>query len=400
MTKQLRLGYFLEDFSTFIEREIVELRNLGAQITLFNAFRPQPEKDPLKESLRRESLYFPEGYRGVAAANLSRLFRKPLAYIKLAFFLRSEGESIRMLVLAAYYAQIIGGEGIEHLHATFGTRTTTLAYVTARLAGIDYSFTTHAYDIFNPNPSLVWKTNSARFMRTISRFNKRFIEEAYAGIDGSKIKVEYLGVDTRIFAPQHVDRNDPEETCILSVGDLIRQKGHAYLVRACKLLNERGKKFQCNIIGDGPIKDFLAEEIRRSGLEDRFTLQGRLNNQDVQRFLREAQIFVLACIDLRGQGEHIDGIPVALMEAMAMGLAVVSTRISGIPELIEDGVSGLLVPEKDEIALAYAIEKLIEDAELRGSLGRNARRQIEEHFDMRTNVKRLLRLFEQATARD
>ncbi len=396
----LKLGYFVEDFSTFIVREIMELRKLGARITVFNAFRPQPETDPMKESLRRESLYFPPSYRGVAAANLLCLFRRPLTYIRQIFFLLGEGESLRMMVLAAYYARIIRREGIDHLHATFGTRTATLAYVTARLAGIDYSFTTHAYDIFNPNPSLVWKTDRALFMRTISQFNKQFIEENYAGIDGSKIQVGYLGVDTSEFAPAPKGEDRQSRISIMSVGDLFPKKGHAYLIRACDILSKRGIDFECKIAGRGFLHEDLQKEIESFGLTDRVDLLGAVKNEEVRRMVAMSHIFALACTDMRGQGEHIDGIPVVLMEAMAMGMAVVSTRISGIPELIEDGVSGLLVPEKDETALADAIQRLIEDAELRESLGRNARKQVEEHFDLKTNAKELVRLFEQAIGCD
>jgi glycosyltransferase involved in cell wall biosynthesis len=400
LDKQFKLGYFVENYATFIVNEILELRKLGVGVAVFNAFRPPVESDPMKESLRRESRYFPPKYRGVLSALLFCLLRSPKKIFKLARFLRREKESLRMLVLAAYYSQTIRKEGIQHLHGTFGTRTTTLAYVTADLSGIDYSFTTHAYDIFDPNPSIVWKTNEARFMRTISAFNKKYIEETYKGVDGSRIQVAYLGVDTKNFA------SVPDKTIvnrvmrISSVGNLILKKGHQYLAQACEILKKRGIAFECDIIGEGYLHQTLSEEIAQRGITDCVRLLGNQDSLVVKQNLTDADIFALPCIDACDLGENLDGIPVALMEAMALGLPVISTPLSGIPELIEDGVSGLLVPEKNEIALADALERLIKDADLRNSLGRAARCRVEERFDINKNTLNLLELFQQESVRN
>jgi glycosyltransferase involved in cell wall biosynthesis len=393
--KYLRLGYIVECYSTFIVNEVLELRKLGATVTVLNAFRPSSSKDSVKESVRKESLYLPKYYSGVLTANLRCLLLKPLTYIRLAALLLREYESLRMLILAGYYARLVQRKRIQHLHATFGTRTATLAHIISRLSGVGYSFTTHAYDIFNPNPSLLWKTNSAQFMRTISRFNKQFIEENYSGVKGSQIYVLYLGVDIIKFAPHNIELHYQSSCSLISVGDLIQQKGHAFLIRACEKLARRSIDFKCSIIGEGPARRFLEQEIALSDLADRVHLLGEMNNDEVRRYLNESHIFVLACIDMRGLGEHIDGIPVALMEAMAIGMPVVSTRISGIPELIEDGVSGILVPEKDESALADALAQLIDDNELRIRLGRGARRRIAERFNLETNTQLLAGLFEE-----
>jgi len=393
LSEQLRLGYFVECFPTFIINEIIQLRKLGAEVTVFNAFRPPPEPDPLKESFRQESIYFPSGIHNIVLANIICALRNPIAYASLALLLRHEGEALRMLVLAACYARFIRNARIKHLHATFGTRTTTLAFATARLSGIDYSFTTHAYDIFNPNPSLVWKTNRSRFMRTISEFNKRFIEKTYRGVDASKIYVKYLGVDPGMFSFANGNRSQ-EEFRIVSVGDLIHQKGHAYLIRACAELCKRGFSFTCTIIGEGTAREYLEQEIERLRVADCVHLVGAINHEDVLHNLTNSHAFVLACIDLRGQGEHVDGIPVALMEAMAMGVPVISTNLSGIPELIEANVSGLLVPEKDEVALADALSRLIQEREFRDKLGQLARKRIEEDFNLATNTRSLADLFQ------
>lgn len=392
----LRLGYVMECYATFIVDEVRWLRQLGARVTLFNAFRPLPEDDPAKEAFRRESLYFPTWYRGVIAANVHGFLCRPLAYLRSLALLRREGDSLRMLFLAGYYARKVRRDGIQHLHGTFGTRTTTLAHVTALLSGRDFSFTTHAYDIYRPNPSLVWKTNRAAFMRTISEFNKRSIEEVYRGIEPSRVRVVYLGVDTKRFIPQQPCGGTPTPVRLIAVGSLIEQKGHVVLIRACKLLRDQGYRFLCGIIGDGEKRRVVEEELTRLGMAGHVELLGNLPHDEVLRRLQESQIFALPCIDLRGQGEHIDGIPVALMEAMAEGLPTVSTAISGIPELIEDGDSGLLVPERDEVRLAEALKRLIDDGDLRARLGRGGRKRIEERFELGTNVGKLVRLYWEA----
>ena len=388
----LRVGYVTECYPTFIVNEVAALRKLGAHVTLLAAFRPVAEADPEKDALRRESRYFPPRYAGVVGANLRFLATRPLAYLGLAGELLLRRESLRLLVLAAYHAGVVLREGLEHLHATFGTRTTTLALATARLAGIDYSFSTHAYDVFNANPSLVWKTAGARFMRTIADFNRSYLLESYPGLDAAKIRVLHLGVDTKALAPANGADATAGPPRLLSVASLIRQKGHAPLLEALALLAARGLRLPCELIGEGPQRAALEEQARSLGLADSVAFLGNRPHAEVRQRLAAAQLFVLPCIDLRGQGEHVDGIPVALMEAMAMGLAVVSTRVSGIPELIEDGVSGLLVPERDAAALAEALARLAADAALRASLGRAARRRVEERFDLETNTARLAEL--------
>lgn len=397
----LRVGYIVEDYPTFIVSEINELRRLGAQVTVLGAFRPLPEVDPVKEAIRRESLYLPRGVGAVLLDNAAALARKPLGYLSAAGRLVARGESLRFLLLGACHAQVVVRDGINHLHGTFGTRTTTLAHVISRLTGVEYSFTTHAYDVFRPNPSLVWKTNEASFMRTISRFNRTYIERTYPGIDTSRIRVIHLGVDGNVIRPKpNGARVRPLR--VVAIGSLIEQKGHLVLVRSCDRLRRRQVAFECRIIGEGPIRARLEQEIQSLGLGAAVRLEGDLPHARTMSHLEEADVFALPCIDMRGRGEHVDGIPVVLMEAMAMGLPVVSTNLSGIPELIDSGRSGLLVPPEDPDRLADAIEQLAGDAALRERLGAAARRTATERFDLSHNTSELvgcMRLFARAAAR-
>jgi glycosyltransferase involved in cell wall biosynthesis len=396
MTEPLGLGYVVEDYPTFVVDEIAQLRKLGARVTLFSAFRPEPQPDPKKDAYRREAAYFP-GRSGIVWANLRCLLRRPLAYLSTAWILLRQGESLRLLLLGACFAERIARDRIRHMHGTFGTRTTALAFSAARLAGIPYSFTTHAYDVFKPNPSLAWKTTYAEFMRTISRFNKAYIEATYPGVDGAKVRVVYLGVDTALFEPPAARGARSDGVSIVSVGDLIQQKGHGYLIRACGRLASRGLDFRCEIVGAGADEDVFRREAGACGAAEHVELRGRLDHTEVRRLLEAADVFALACIDMRTQGAHVDGIPVAIMEAMAMGLPVVSTTVGGIPELV-DATTGFLVSERDEEALADALARLIEDSKLRDALGRGARARIEERFDLATNTRRLAEMFAEHSA--
>jgi colanic acid/amylovoran biosynthesis glycosyltransferase len=389
----LRVAYVIESFSTFITDEIRELRRQGVEVTLFSAFRPLLQADPVADGLRRQSLYFPPWYGEVMSANLRHLLRRPRRYLEVARVLLREGEGLRMLLLAGYLAGQARRIGVQHLHATYATRTSTLAHAIARLAGLDWSFSAHAYDLFRHNSSIPWKARSASFVRTISEFNRRFLVEHYPGVDPRRVRVCYLGVDVTRFRPVAADV-DSRTPVVLSVGHLNAKKGHRYLLGACRRLLDRGVGMECRIVGEGQSRPLLEERLRSLNLEPAVRLLGGLTHEDTSARLREASLFVLACVDRRPEGEDVDGIPVALMEAMAMGLPVVSTRVSGIPELVEDGVSGLLVPERDEEALADALERLLKSTELRTSLGRAARRRIQERFEIVANTRALRAAFE------
>jgi glycosyltransferase involved in cell wall biosynthesis len=388
--KGLSVGYVVESLPAFVVEEVLELRRQGVGVTLLSAFRPVAEADPSAEALRQESLYFPPRYRGVLSANLEALRRSPAAYLGAARALLAQGESLRLLVLGAHLARLARRRGLWHLHGTFGTRTTTLAYVVARLMGVGFSFTTHAYDIFQPNPSLPWKVREAEFMRTISDYNRAFVRQAYALAD-ARIEVVRLGVDLERFRPlQGTPPAGPP--VVVSVAALVPKKGLGYLIDACAELRGRGIAFACEILGEGPLRPDLEAAIAARGLSGLVSLPGRVPHPEVCERVRRAAVFALPCTDERASGAHMDGIPVALMEAMALQKPVVSTPLSGIPELVEHGVSGLLVAQRDSHGLADALASLLTDGARREALGQAARSRVERDFDLRQSTARLAAL--------
>lgn len=387
----MRLAYVVENYETFVVDEIAALRRHGVGVFVLNAFRPQIEADPQKELIRRQSFYFPFRYRGVTGANVRAAIGSPFAYFRCLPRLGLDGENLRMLALAAYYAREVRAEGITHIHGTFGTRTTTLASVVADLAGVPFSFTTHAYDIFRWNRSLEWKIAHAAFVRTISAFNKRYIVEHYKVVDPDTIHVRYLGVDLAEF-PFRPDQPAHRPFRVVTVGRLTPTKGHDDLIAACDLLRREGHDLRGQIIGGGESAADLAGMVAGRGLQDVVNLSGPLGRDRVRAALNGADVFVLACRKA-DVGDDQDGIPVALMEAMALGVPVVSTVTSGIPELVEHGVSGLLAGQRDPVGLADAMAALIRDPQLGQRLRVAARHTVERSFNLHTNARQLVDLF-------
>jgi glycosyltransferase involved in cell wall biosynthesis len=168
-------------------------------------------------------------------------------------------------------------------------------------------------------------------------------------------------------------------------------KGHKYLVEACRLLQERGVDFTCDLVGDGPQRDDVRRRVADAALESRFTFHGAVQRPEVVRLLRSADVKVLASFPTNG-GKR-EGMPNVLIEAMAAGLPVVSTQLTGIPELVDSGRTGILVPPANAVALADALEELSGDADLRGRMGAAGRERVLRLYDRRTNAAALARLF-------
>jgi glycosyltransferase involved in cell wall biosynthesis len=388
-TKTLRVAYILEaPYPTFAVNEVLALRRRGVEVTVLNSYRPFEQQDPAAETMRRESFYFASGYRRTLWANLYMAVLRPLAYFWVIVAMLRHRLLWHLLPLSAEYAYLLKQRRVAHVHGMYGTTPATLALLVARLAGLPFSFTCHSYEILLPNPLLTWKARHARFLTTISEFNRRHIHETFPRIAHDKVHVVYLGVDVELWHTKVEETNPP---LILSVASLIPCKGHLCLVRALGLLREKGIDYKALFVGEGELRPAIETEIDRLDLKERIRLVGALPNGQVAEMVSRASIFVLPAI-VDEQNNH-DGVPVALMEAMAAGKAVVSTFVSGIPELIEADRSGVLVPEKDVDALAGALERLLQDVSLRGMLGHAASDHIARSFTLERNAAQMEALF-------
>ncbi|MGY0194975.1 glycosyltransferase [Leptothrix sp. BB-4] len=283
--------------------------------------------------------------------------------------------------------------GITHLHAHFGNSAAEVARRAAEQAGIGYSFTAHARDIFLDgldHDALALRLHAARRVVTVSDFNRQHLIARYRLAPEQVVRI-YNGLDLRRFSLQTGPLEAAREPLILAVGRLIEKKGFADLVAACALLRTRGRRFRCVIAGGGPLMETLARQIAALDLNGQVRLLGAVSPAEVQHWMQRAAAFAAPCV-VGADGDR-DGLPTVLLEAMALGCPCVSTDVTGIPEVLHDGDSGLQVPQRDPAALADALDRLLADATLRERLARQARARIERDFDIHHNAARLRRLF-------
>lgn len=281
-----------------------------------------------------------------------------------------------------------------HIHAHFCHGATTVAMLASRLSGLPYSFTAHAKDIYleelNPGDLLQRKMARAEFVVTCTGANKTHLD-ARLPAGTAPVRAIYHGLDTSLFAPGRGPRAG-QRPRILSVGRFVEKKGFTYLVEACAILRDRGVDFECVMVGGADAYlDRVRERIRELRLEGTVEIRNAVTQQQLKEIYDESTLFALPC-QVLDNGDR-DGIPNVLAEAMAMKLPVVSTNISGIPEIVQSGVNGILVPPKDATALADAMARVLGDTGLQRRLGEQARATILNVFDSRRNTLDLAELF-------
>ena len=376
---------------TFILNELLELERQGVELHVFSLKRPK--KGVAHADVRRLAAsvtYLPETLPGLVAAQLKTLPQAPLVLPLLARAVRRRRKSSIMRVLqASVIASMLGQGRFDHIHAHFASGTTSVARHASHLTGVPYSFTAHAKDIFLHTVcplDIRRKFEDARFAVTVSDFNVRHL--APLSSDCRVVRV-YNGLDLDRFARNGAKRDTPP--LVLAVGRLIEKKGFDDLVRACALLGGR-VDFRCSIVGEGDLERRLRRLVAELGIGRMVDLAGPLPLERLLELYPRASVFAAPCV-VGGDGDR-DGLPMVLIEAMALGVPVVATPVTGIPELVEDGVTGLLVPEHDPAALAAAIKRLLADEALAQRLAAAARRRVEKDFDLRRNVGLLRQLFE------
>jgi colanic acid/amylovoran biosynthesis glycosyltransferase len=301
------------------------------------------------------------------------------------------GKKIAMAALST--ARRVRTERPSILHAHFATAPAAAARAVSKLTGIPYGFTVHGgYDLTKgpiDTKSLTVKCRDAAFVRCVSEYGRRRIA-SMTGIDDSRFCVIHCGVDTRFFAPRPSDEVRPRgPKTILTVGGLVEPKGIGYLLDALADAPLKESGVRLIVVGDGPLRAELEARAQRLGVAADFT--GRVGGDNVLRYYHDADLFVLPCMTAR-DGHH-DGIPVALMEAMACGVPVISTRLSGIPELVEEGKSGVLVAEKDTGELSAAIGRLLADGEMQRRFSVEGRKKVIAAFEIRDVARQLMELF-------
>jgi glycosyltransferase involved in cell wall biosynthesis len=421
------IAYVIKGFprlsESFISSEVLRLERLGKRITVFSLGKGDELAAPVLADMTSPLAYMPNAYsvkklslftwlRAVTPAYLPihwRLMRKrPRAWlstfaqtVRFASTYRHPTEGhvkrsyFKQFLQAGAIAEALPRAGITHLHGHFCHNATTITWFAAQLAGCSFSFTAHAKDIYqekhNPGDLLQRKINAASFVTTCTSANHEHLAAKLGELP--TLHTVYHGLDTSIF--RAVEREAAPMPRLIAVGRHVEKKGFDMLITALRILRKRGIILPCQIIGEaGPVTNTLATLIASSGLSAQISLDPPLPHAQLRECYGHADIFVLPCrIDESGDR---DGIPNVLAEAMATGLAVISTNVSGIPELVRNGENGLLVAPDDAQALADAIARLAADPQLRAKLGTAAVETIHEVFDADRTILQMDELFGKA----
>jgi glycosyltransferase involved in cell wall biosynthesis len=398
-----KLAYIVSRFpkisETFILYEIVELRNLGFEVDIFPLIREKEAvQHPEVEALAGRTHYQAILSVQVILSQFYWMVKRPGTYFSTFWnVIKGNSRSLKFLIrgiaaflLAGVFSRHIQRARIGHVHAHWATHPALAAYVIHRLTGLPYSFTAHAHDIYVDQSMLSEKIAASEFVVTISEFNRRFLTGLYGEQLGRKIDVIHCGIDLDVFHARQANSTSDVFT-LICVASLEEKKGHRYLIEACGQLLKNGLEFRCLLVGDGELRATLEASVEQQGLSKQITFLGRQPRQRVGELLAQSQVLILPSI-ITSRGK-MEGIPVALMEGMAMEMPVIATDISGVSELVENGVTGLLVPEKDATALAGAIQRLRDAPEVAIVLGQNGRRKVVQEFDLHRNTEDLSRRF-------
>jgi glycosyltransferase involved in cell wall biosynthesis len=398
-----RIAYLVKRFprlsESFILNEILEIRRQGLDVVVYALMDPKETLvSPEADQLRPEVVYLhdsgdPAGsWRRLTAGALAQIVRRPQGAARLAWALLSVHRSVpslRHAVEALWLAGDLRRRGVTHVHAHFAHSPAAVAYLAWLAGGPRYSFTAHAKDLYTTLPrNLRIRARAARFVVTCTAFNRAHLEALLEPGAHPPVHVLYHGTDLSRFQPS--GRN-PLPGRILSVGRLVDKKGYPYLLDALAILHSREIGFRCDIYGGGPLRASLDERIAALGLQQLVRLHGSRLQAEIVEAYRSAAVFALAPV-VTDDGDR-DGIPNVLVEAMASQVPVVSTRISGIPELITSGREGMLVEPRDPHALADALQAALQDGTRVVAMAAAGRAKVEQQFDLRANTARLRSLF-------
>lgn len=398
------LTWFPVPTETFVFNEVASLRRFGLTLRVFTLYgkgRRHLTQDMLAAAdADVERL----GFRGLfkmASALRYWYRREPALTLRL---LRSalwrQGDSIEKALenfwafLCAFaLARRFEAEGIKHIHAPWACGPATAAWIASRLTRIPFTFTARAWDIYPPDGLIKQKSDAAVFVRSETEANVQHLSR-YANAAARKFRVTYNGVPLKPGSVATVPMRPPYR--LLAVGRFVRKKGFDQLLGAVKLLTDAKVDCRLTIAGDGPRRRHLQRLARRLMITDLVRFPGFVPHDDVDRLLLDSDIFVMPCV-IAPSGDR-DGIPTVIMEALLRRVPVVATDVSGIPELIQNDITGLLVAQRDPAALAAAIRRLAADRDFAIALAERGRAVVLDRFDPERNHRRVLDLYRSVTA--
>jgi len=410
---RLRVAYVVKRFprlsQTFVLNEIIELERQGVEVEVFSLLdAPVEARHDLMGSLKARVTYL-SGLRQIAGTQVEQIRRDRSGSSAISALVgasspycdafppsKRPAADAGLVLQSAGLAMLAARFGCHHLHAHFASDATTVAMLAARLSGIPFSFTAHARDIYSTyvSPEVDARTRRAKiaasqFVVTVSDYNRSHLRRLAGPGNERKIVRLYNGVD--LDRLPFADLQQREPGLVLGVGRLVEKKGFGDLLHALAALRASSHPWRCVIVGEGPCESELRGLSQSLGIAGRVTFLGAKPPTEVLALMRRAT--VLAMPSVVDAGGDRDGLPTVLLEALASGLPAVATDITGLPEIIDDGVSGLLIPPHRPDLLAERLFSVMTDKALATRLARHGRQKAERQFDLKTNVRVLGSLF-------
>ena len=389
---------------TFIYKEILRLQSMGREVSFVSMNTPTDDEISADARALVDDTDYLDGVSLAAKllAFVGQCVQHPVRMLT-AFWIvvsarpmqgpRDYARLVYHLVEAAYLAWKYRNRRFEHIHCHFINGPSSIGMFLGLLLDIPFSFTMHASMIWLDPIAFSNKLKRCKFCASISEYNKRYVVTTYGESLKEKIHIVHCGIDPELPSLPAAER-EAGSLRLLGLGQLNPRKGFHVLVEAIALLKDRLPELRCTIVGGGEQREELERAIDRHGLHEQVRLAGAVPHEEVQRHLESCDVFVLPCVV--SEDGWRDGIPVALMEAMFHQRPVISTDILGLPELIDSGKSGLLVPSQDATALADAIAVLAADSDARRRMGRLGREKVLADFNNKTSVEALAELFDAA----
>lgn len=386
--------------ATFVYEELLSLEKKGVVVLPVSVHYPGSLAKE-QQALEKRVIYlypdfnirtFLSAFRAILKRSDGKI-TKPLKWLvsdifELGVFRLSSWKLVYQFLVSITLADSLQKNKCKHLHVHFAHVPAQIAMYASAMTGIPFSVTAHANDIFERGLLLQKKADRAKKFLTISDYNRTFLLEE--GLDEKKLGIVRCAAD---FSDHQISNKPVGEVFkIGTLGRLVEKKGVDVLIEAVALLSSKGLIVDLEIAGDGPLHDELQAQVGQLGLSESVKFIGALRHDGVASWMQQLDIFVLACKKDRNGDQ--DGIPVVLMEAMALGIPVVSTKISGIPELIRDNETGLLAEPADAVSLSEKIERLVLDHDAVAGLKHAAKLHVEQEFGREVNTRRLLAIFD------
>ncbi len=389
---------------TFISNEILLLESLGYKIHIVSMRHPRESFTHASVNRIRAGVdYLPStilpNLHILLYHNLLLALKRPKCYVNALkkaverWFRTRRSATVKHLLQAGVLVhKFLPDKGIVHFHAHFAHSPTSVALFSSILSGLPFSFFAHAKDIYTSDRrQLAEKIDMARFVVTCTRYNEQYLATVSPGT-ATPLFCVYHGINLDYFKPQGTVKAPSAPYRILTVARITEKKGLETVYRALALLRDRGIDFRHTLIGEGDDRDKIVALIDALDLDGLTTLCGTMAHEQVIDYYAQSDLFVLGC-QVAANGDR-DGIPNVMAESMAMNLPVVATHVSGLPEFLEDGVTGLMVEPKDPERLSRAMERLLTDQALRQRVTAAARLRVEKNFNNKKLVRELAHIYE------